>query len=993
MRQRYRLSHGGRIDRDRSLRFTFDGRTYEGFQGDTLASALLANGVRIVGRSFRLHRARGLLAAGLEEPNAIVTVGRNATAETNLKATEVELCDGLIARSVNTWPSARCDFGALLSMFGSLLGPGFYYKTFMWPGWAVYEPLVRRLAGLGRATSTEDPDGYDTHHATCDVLVVGGGPAGLSAALAAGARGERVVLVDSDHEFGGQLLGADAAATIEGMPARAWLTRTLGRLRECPNVRLLARTLATGYYDHNLVTLVEQSEMRAEEARGRGAPWLRLWKLRCSRVILAAGAIERPLVFPDNDRPGVMLASALACYLNRYAVLPGHAAVVVTNNDSAYDVAEALVAHGAHPVTIVDTRPDVRAEVHSRLVSAGVRVLSGYCVLAVHGRRRVRSVTAAPCDGAGVVDRSRAVKCPAEVIGMSGGWSPTVHLFSQSGGRLAYDPVLAVFRPGTARQAVTVVGAAAAQFDLEACLAGGAAAGGGSAPRSVGAVPTTPAAAPAGQTIWRVKSAQRLAGQWVDFQNDVTADDIRMAAAEGYASAEHLKRYTTTGMAIDQGKTGNVNALGVLADCTNRSVGDIGVTTFRPPYSPVRFGVLAGRRRRQLFVPLRRLPAHECHARRGARFANYGSWLRPECYAQPGESLDSAMRREALAARDAVVLFDASPLGKIEVKGPDAATFLSRIYINDVSTLKPGAVRYGLMLGENGGIIDDGVFACLAQDHYQVCTTSAGAQRVAAWLEEWRQCEWPGLDVVTLPVTTQLGTLTVAGPLARTVLGRLVTDIDLAPSSFPHLSVRTGVIAGLEARIFRVSYTGELSYEVNVPAGHVAGLWEQLLAVGGDCGLVPMGIEALMLLRAEKGYIHVGSDTDANTVPDDIGLGHIAASRRGDFIGRRSLSTPEATRPDRWQLVGLESLDPRRPLPTGAQCLPARDARPPVRPCGRVTSSYVSPTLQRPIALALLECGRRRMGEEVHLYDLGTRHAARVRSPVFYDPEGVRLRG
>ena len=385
MRQRYRLSHGGRIDRDRSLRFTFDGRTYEGFQGDTLASALLANGVRIVGRSFRLHRPRGLLAAGLEEPNAIVTVGRNATAETNLKATEVELCDGLVARSVNTWPSARCDLGALLSMFGSLLGPGFYYKTFMWPGWAVYEPLVRRLAGLGRATSAEDPDSYDTHHATCDVLVVGGGPAGLSAALAAGARGERVVLVDADREFGGQLLGADAAATIEGMPARAWLARTLGRLRECPNVRLLARTLATGYYDHNLVTLVEQSGMRAEEARDRGVPWLRLWKLRCSRVILAAGAIERPLVFPDNDRPGVMLASALACYLNRYAVLPGHAAVVVTNNDNAYDVAEALVAHGAHPVTIVDTRADVRAEVRSRLASAGVRVLSGYCVLAVHG--------------------------------------------------------------------------------------------------------------------------------------------------------------------------------------------------------------------------------------------------------------------------------------------------------------------------------------------------------------------------------------------------------------------------------------------------------------------------------------------------------------------------------------------------------------------------------------------------------------------------------
>ena len=963
MSQPHRLPQGGAIERDRVLRFTFDGRGFEGFEGDTLASALLANGVFIVGRSFRFHRPRGLLAAGLEEPNCIVTVGEGAAAQTNLKATEVQLCDGLVARSVNAWPSARFDLGAVVSALKPLLVTGFYYKTFMWPRWTLYEPLIRRLAGLGRASTMEDPDRYDVLNASCDVLIVGGGPAGLSAALAAAASAERVVLVDADRSFGAQLLAADAAVQIEGVPARTWLARTLATLQQCANVRLLARTLATGYYDHNLVTLVEQAATTAETAQGRRAPRQRLWRLRCSRVVLATGAIERPLVFQNNDRPRIMLASAVAMYLNRYAVLTGTDVVIATNNDSAYDVAETVAGNGGQRVTLVDTRLDVRVELRARMMRAAVHVLPGHCVVAAHGRRRVRAVTVAPCDATGVIDAGRAMKLRTDLVGVSGGWSPAVHLFSQSGGRLAYDTKLTAFVPSTARQAVTVVGAARGEIDC---------------------------ANDEGRTMWHVRSGT-LATQWVDFQNDVTVADIRAAAAEGYASPEHLKRYTTIGMAIDQGKTANVNALGVLADCTGRSMSDIAVTTFRPPYSPIRFGVLAGRRRHDLFVPLRRLPAHERHEALGARFANYGGWLRPECYALSGESFEHAVQREALAARNAAVLLDASPLGKIEVKGRDAATFLSRIYINNIAALKPGAVRYGLMLSEGGTIIDDGVVACLAKDHYQVGTTSAGAQRIAAWLEEWRQCEWPGLDVVTVPVTTQLGTVTLAGPLARTLLSELVTDLDLSPTAFPHLAVRTGSVVGVVARMLRVSYTGELSYEINVPARQVAPLWERLLSLGRNSGLTPMGIEALMLLRAEKGYIHVGADTDATTTPDDIGFGQIVRNRHEDFIGRRSLSSAEATRADRWQLVGLDSLDPDRVIPVGAQCLPRFGAQPPVRPCGRVTSSYFSPTLQRPIALALLERGRQRIGEQIEVYDLGGRYKARVASPAFYDPEGVRL--
>lgn len=951
MNEPNRLPTGGRIDRSTRLRFSFDGRAYTGCAGDTLASALLANGVRIVGRSFKAHRPRGILSAGLEEPNAIVSIGVGGRTLADLKATEVELYDGLRARSVNAFPSARFDAGSVLSMLHRFMQSGFYYKTFMWPGWSVYEPLIRRMAGLGRSSTAPDPDRYEHRHAECDVLVVGSGPAGLRAALEAARQGRRVLLAEADFELGGSLLWDRDAGGEEGEP---WLERSLASLRAQANVAVLERTLAFGYYDHDLVGLLQTVASDGAAEAPTGTLRQVLWKVRCGEVVLATGAIERPLVFAGNDTPGVMLASAAATYVNRFAVAPGSEVVVATNNDGGYRSALALARAGLAVRAVADSRTESSAEA-AAVHAAGIHVLNGHVVDEVLGSRVVRGVKVMPVSGSG-----RAVRLPADLLCVSGGWTPTVHLFSQSGGRLRFDEALGAFRPDAGRQRVRVVGGANGD-ELPRCEVAQLAGGGRKEHR-----------------------------QWVDLQSDVTVADIRGAVHEGYVSVEHLKRYTTTGMAVDQGKTSNLNALTLVSQLSGTPVPRVGTTTFRPPYSPVTLGAFAGSRRGAHFIPLRRMPAHDRHAALGAQFANYGGWLRPECYPQHGETMDEAIRREALAARNACVLFEGSPLGKIEVRGPDAARFLGRFYINNVE-LPPGRVRYGIMLTENGSILDDGVFACLGEHHYQVCTTSSGAARIFAWLEEWQQCEWPDLDVVLLPVTTQYATLTVSGPRARDVVQALGTDIDCSAAAFPHLHVREGTVGGCPARVFRVSYTGESSYEINVPAGRAPSLLDRLLDVGRDHGIVPMGVETLMVLRAEKGYLHVGADTDATTLPDDVGFGAVARKKQQDFIGRRSLARADALREDRLQLVGLLSENPAEVLAVGSQVLPTLGARLPARSRGRVTSSAMSPALGRSIALALVERGRSRIGEVVELYDQGVRRRARITEPVFYDPAGARL--
>jgi sarcosine oxidase subunit alpha len=982
-----RLARGGAVDRSRSIVFTFNGRRLHGYAGDTLASALLANGVAIVGRSFKYHRPRGIYGAGVEEPNAIVDLGHDGRHDPNAKATLVELSEGMVARSVNCWPSVERDLHGGLDLLHRFLPSGFYYKTFMRPSWHAHEPYIRRLAGLGTVGTQVDESRYETRHAHCDMLVVGAGPAGLAAARAAAAAGLRLILVDDQPRCGGSLLWQDAE--IDGMPVPAWVDDAVARIRSSPDALILTRTTAFGYFDHNLLALVEQ---RADAAQG-WAPE-RIWKVRARGVVLATGAIERPLVFPNNDRPGVMSAAAVRQYIRRYGVRPGRRAVVLTNNDSAYDAAIELRRAGAE-VTLLDVRAGPPPACVEAARANRVAVWPGKAIVDVRGRSRV---TAVRIGGTGTpsAHERRIAWLPCDLVAVSGGWSPTVHLFKQSGGSLRYDDAIAAFVPDRSVQDERTIGAARGLFSLDACLRDGHDVGTAAAAYMGRAVDLrAPAAKPEAASYaiephWQVRLPN--ARQWVDYQNDVTVEDIRLAARENYASVEHLKRYTTLGMATDQGKTSNLNGLAILADVTGRAIPEVGVTTFRPPFVPVSLGALAGQRRGALYAPVRRLPAHREHVERGAAFDEYGGWLRPACYPRAGESQAQAIHREVLAVRHGVGLFDGSPLGKLEVVGPDAARFLNLMYYNDLATLTPGRIRYCLLLSENGKLFDDGVVARLAEDRYLLSPSSSHAAAVAAALEEWRQCEYLGMRVAITNVTSAWATFAVTGPRARTIVERLDTDIDVSVPALPHMSLAAGSIGGVPARIARVSFTGEVSFEISVPAGYGASLLRCLEELGAAEGITHFGIESLLVLRAEKGYILVGRDTDGTTEPQDLGMTGPLRTKAVDFVGRRSLLRPDSRRPDRRQLVGLEPVPPDAVLPTGAHaCETTGRGR---RSLGYVTSSYLSPTLGRPFALAMVEAGRRRVeaGETVAVFSVGQTVAAKVVSPVFYDPKGERLR-
>ncbi|MGH6613321.1 sarcosine oxidase subunit alpha family protein [Sphingomonas sp.] len=970
-----RLDLGGLIDRTQPLDFVYEGRTLNGFSGDTLASALLANGVSIVGRSFKYHRPRGLLAAGVEEPNALMQLGQGAYTEPNPRATEVELYRGLTAKPVNCWPSARFDFGALNNLFGRFLPAGFYYKTLIWPNWHLFEPIIRRAAGLGRPSIQADPDRYESRFAHCDLLIVGSGPAGLAAALAASRTGQRVMLIEQDTRIGGTLLWQ--AAVIDGLPGLEWVERTEAELSSAPDMTILTRTTAAGYFDHNSLTLVERvGDVIGPEAPSN-MPRQRLWTVRAKRVVLATGALERPLVFPGNDRPGVMLASAVRQYLARWAVLAGEQAVIFTNNDDAYSTAHALLEAGGRIAAFVDSRAVPPAELLEALREKGVEVTAGGAVVGTRGGPALSAVRVREAGG-----RVRAVR--ADLLAMSGGWNPVVHLFSQSGGKLAWEEDVAAFVPGVSVQAETSVGAAAGVFAFDAILAAGAGAG---APDGI-----PPKAGP-GDPAWTIEPLWHVDAPgkaFVDFQNDVTTADIELSAREAFISVEHLKRYTTLGMAPDQGKTSNVNALALMAELTGRSIPQTGTTRFRFPYTPVSMGALAGRARGELFRPFRRLPTHERQETAGAVFEDYGGWLRPAYYPREGETPHDAEQREALAVRRAVGLFEGSPLGKIEVVGPDAAEFLSWIYANTMSTLKVGRARYGLMLDELGVIIDDGITARLADDRFLVGTTGAGADRIAAWLEEWLQCEWPNFAVLVAPVSTAWAVLTLSGPRAREVLAAAGTNFALDHADFPHMTFREGEVAGIPARVQRVSFTGEVSFEINVPSDQAGALWDVLTTAGMPFGLTPVGIDAWTLLRTEKGYLHIGADTDGTTAPGDVGWGHVL-KRSHDFVGRRSLTRPENLRQDRLEFVGLDAIGSDAAYPIGSHL---RSAGVLEGSEGYITSAGFSPSLARGVALGMVRGGRSRLGEELTLVS-GEARGSRVRITTLcaYDPTGERLNG
>jgi sarcosine oxidase subunit alpha len=970
----WRAKGGSLIDRQRPMTFTWGGRTLHAFAGDTLASALLANGESIIGRSFKYHRPRGLIAAGLEEPNAIIQLERGAESIPNLKATQVELYDALTAEPVNAHPSVRFDVLAINSVFKRFIPAAFYYKTFLWPNWNLFEPAIRKTAGLGRVPAAPDPDVYEHRYAHTDLLIVGAGAAGLAAAAEAAKSGKRVMLVEDAPQLGGGLLDCDDE--IEGRPASEWLAAAAGRIAKHANVQVLRRTMAFGFYDHGLVGLAERLTDHLP-LRSRRGPRQRLWKVRCGQVMLATGAFERPIAFEGNDRPGVMLASAALTYLRRYGVAAGRRIAVCTNNDSAYRVALALHDAGCEIALIADSRGEP-GECAAAAEAQGLRLATGSVPLRALGRRRVRRLTISRLDGAGP---EQTIRCDAVLT--SDGWNPVVHLHSQSGGSLLFDERLKAFLPDRAVQNVISIGAANGELSLDAAIIRArAAANDEPASRSdgfdVGPSPTF------------ADGAAAASRAWLDYQNDVTVGDVQLAARENFRSVEHLKRYTTLGMASDQGKTSNVSAIRTMSHLLGKPAAAIGTTKFRPPFDPVPIGSFAGRSVGENLLPLAQVSAHEAQLALGARMESYGGWNRAAYFSPDGASEVNAVRKEVLGVRGSVGLFEASPLGKIEVKGLDAAEFLHRMYVNNVHSLKAGRCRYGLMLNEHGIVYDDGVFARIANDHFLVGTTSGHAAAIADRFHEWLQCEWPALDVLVENVTSNWAVINLAGPQARKVLSALGTDIQLSPEAFPHMAYREGFVAGVQARIQRVSFSGELSYEVSVPWRYGAALWDAAMLAGREHGIVPFGIEALMVMRIEKGFLHVGSDTDGTTYPQDIGFAEPISKKSDDFVGRRSIMRTDGKRRDRRQLVGLEVADRGGALETGAHVLDARSTAP-QRTQGWVTSSAFSPTLNRPAALALVERGRERIGEPVRIWHLGVERRARIADPRFYDPSGERL--
>ena len=996
----WRTADGGRIDRSRPLRFTFDGRAFSGFDGDTLASALLANGVHLLGRSFKYHRPRGLLGAGSEEPNALVRVVRDRSrAAPNLRATQVELYEGLVAESQNRWPSLGFDLSAVNDVLSPLFPAGFYYKTFMWPrrAWhAIYEPRIRAAAGLGRAPEGPDPDRYAQRFAHCDVLVVGAGAAGLAAALAAAATGARVILCDEQPEFGGALL-AEPSARISGAPAAAWVAASRAALAARANVTLLPRTTAFGYFPHNLIGLSERLTDHAA-APPAGSPRERLWQVRAREVVLATGAIERPLVFPGNDRPGVMLASAARTYLNRYGVRVGSRVVVVAGSDAGYAAALDLHSAGVAIAALADVRSAAGEEATAAAREAGLPVSLNATVLGTAGRLRVSSVRLGEVTATGEVTPAATIDCDALL--MSGGYTPTVHLFSQSRGSLAWDAKRNVFLPGKPAERTHTAGACRGNDALTAALADGAGVGAAAA-AAAGFAGTAPSYEASAVEFGSAGEPGALAQPgptpppkaFVDFQNDVTTKDLALAAREGFRSIEHIKRYTTTGMATDQGKTSGMNALGVVAEGFERPIPEVGLTTFRMPFTPVTFGVFAGYARGDLFDPVRMTPTHDWARGHGAVFEDVGLWKRARYFPKTGEDMHAAVTRECRAVRTSCGLFDASTLGKIEVVGPDAVTFMNRLYVNNWSTLAVGRSRYGILLRDDGFVYDDGVVARLAEDRFHVTTTTGGAARVLGMMEDYLQTEWPDLKVWLTSTTEQWAVIAVQGPRAREVITPLVSEIDLSPTALPHMGVAWGKICGAPLLLFRVSFTGELGFELNVPADYGRAVWEAVYSAGRSRDITPYGTEAMHVLRAEKGYIIVGQETDGTATPDDVGLSWAIGKAKPDFVGKRSLERPAMKGAARKQLVGLLTADPKVVLDEGAQLVESAAQKVPMRMIGHVTSSYASAALGRSIALAMVAGGRARIGETLYVPMPSGDIAVKVAAPVFYDAEGARLNG
>ncbi len=982
----HRLANGGLIDRARPLSFSFDGVSYAGFAGDTLASALVANGVKLVGRSFKYHRPRGILTAGSEEPNALVELRGGARREPNTRATTAELYDGLVAASQNRWPSLAFDVGGINDWLSPFLAAGFYYKTFMWPAkfWEMlYEPVIRRAAGLGRAAGAEDPDHYEKAYAHCDVLVIGGGPAGLIAALAAGRAGARVILADEDFRLGGRLLAE--RSVIDGKPALDWVASAEAELASMPEVRIMRRTAVTAVFDHGQYGAVERVNDHVA-VPPEHEPRQRSWKIVAKRAVLAAGALERAIAFGNNDRPGVMLAVAARSYINRYAAAPGQRLAVFTNNDDGWRTAADARAAGIEIAAVIDARNEPPAQ----FAALGVKAMTGARVSHVHGTA-VQAIDV--IDAAG-----RAARLDCDALAISGGWNPAVHLTCHLGGKPVWNEGIAAFVPGAVPPGMHVAGAANGAMTLAQCLSAGVAAGAMAAvecgfPIASITVPRADDEPSAVTPLWRVKESRAKA--FVDFQNDVTTKDIALANQEGYRSVEHLKRYTTLGMATDQGKISNVSGLAILAEASGRTIPEVGTTTYRPPYVPVSFGAISGHHRGRDFRPARLAPSHAWAAEQGAVFVETGAWLRAQYYPRgPEKGWLETVNREVASTRAGVGVCDVSTLGKIEIEGADAGAFLDRVYVNTFSTLPVGKARYGLMLREDGFVMDDGTTSRLSPERFFMTTTTAQAGRVMQPLEFCHQVLWPSLDVQMVSVSEQWAQFSIAGPRSRDVLRKVVDEKhDLGDTAFPYLAAKELTVGGVTARLFRLSFSGEMAYELAVPARYGDAAIRAIMAAGEEFGITPYGTEALGVMRIEKGHV-AGNEINGQLTARDLGLGRMM-SKKKDYIGRVMAERPALLAPDRPALAGFKPVARAARLRAGAHFIPVGAAATIGNDQGYMTSVAFSPMLGHWIGLGVLTRGPERIGQRVRAYDPVRNGDVEVEvcNPVFFDPEGARLHG
>ena len=997
MTQSHRLNNEGLINRNKEINFSFNGKKYIGYEGDTLASALLANGVHLVGRSFKYHRPRGFFGAGVDEPNAKLQIKLNGHSEPNVNATEIELVDGIEATSQNCWPSVEFDVGAINNFLNKFFPAGFYYKTFMWPKsfwYKIYEPFIRKAAGLGVASVEKDKERYEHKYEYCDLLVTGSGPAGLSSAYAAAKNGAKVILAEDKPRFGGSLLTDDV--TIDNLSGKAWTDKIITELKEMPNVIVKNRSQVFGYYDHNMMVMFERTGDHLKE-KPKYTPRQRLWYIRAKEVLLSTGSIERPIVFGNNDTPGVFLSAAAKEYIKVYGVLVGKKPLIFTNNDSAYETALEFKKQGIEPI-ILDTREEQSSELIDAAKNQNIQIKFSHAVMAANGYKKVKSAQIGRLnkDKTGF-ESSETIEC--DCICVSGFWTPTVHLASQSGNKLKFNDQIDAFVPDKSKQNETSIGASKGTFTLQKTLEEGFNTGfevSKNITNNNNSIPTPNSNEPKKNTHDKFWCSPLPEGKnykrFVDFQNDVAVSDIEVALREGYRSIEHVKRYTTLGMATDQGRTSNLNGLQLVANVEKKIVPQVGHTTFRPPFTPITIGTIVGREVDMEYMPTRKTPMHTWHEKNNAVFVDAGAWKRPRYYKQGNETLFEASKREAKNVRDHVGICDVTTLGKIDIKGPDAAEFLNRVYTNAWLKLPIGKARYGVMLREDGVVMDDGTTTRISENHYHMTTTTAQAANVLSHLEYYLQVVWPELNVNVISTTEQWAGAALAGPKSRDVLAKLFPDLDVSNEALPFMGYTEGNLFGVNAKIFRISFSGELAYEINVASDHGLFMWEKMMEIGKEFNIQPYGTEALSTLRIEMGHV-AGPELDGRTIPYDVALEGLV-SKKKDFIGKRSLQKEAFNTNDRQKIVGLVPTDKKSSIPEGSHLVIDKSAKLPNPKLGHVSSSCWSVENNNPFSLAIVKDGKNMIGKKLFAVSplKNTAIEVEVISSHYVDHEGKRVR-